>query len=237
MFFFRLQPSQFNVTLPKRGNSLLQLSFEISYSTTMSDLPVNPENPSLENSTEPTINGTTDGHVDPEGDNPNSESESEEAPLFEQDEVVEGKRKRNSTIRLAQQISNQEKEAQIIKNSKPKEENLGKGSHLYNMKSVKQTLNEMEKDKKFDDIKTLYKFCTGTGTVKATEVKQKLLRFKGLPFTVEDNPEKDEKHQEILGLYPTSSLNWCMKVFGIEKPQGVQKEVEVDIKKSYLESK
>ena len=220
----------------------------------------NPENPSLDNSNssppaeQTAQNGdvpkTNGNHVQNGGDdntnasdkeeseannNNKSESESEEepAPLFEQEEVIpEGsKRKRNSTVRLTDQISNIEKEKEVLKNSKPKEENLGKGSQLLHMSKVKQAITDLEKDKKHDDIKTLYKFCTGTGTVKASEVRQKLLRFKGLPFTSEDQ-KRVEKHEEILGLYPTASLNWCMKVFGIPKPAGQTKQVEVTDKET-----
>ena len=161
-----------------------------------------------------------------------SESEPEdETPLFEQDVVVpDGKRKRNSTVRLTDVISNDEKAKQILKLSQPKEE-LGKGSHLYNMAKVKQAVIELEKNKKHDDIKTLYKFCTGTGTVKAQEVRMKLLRFKGLSFTDED-AQKVEKHEEILGIYPMASLKWCMKMFGIPAPPGSSKQVEVTDKES-----
>jgi len=163
-----------------------------------------------------------------------SENESEpETPLFEQEDIVvpEGsKRKRNSAVRLADVISNDEKAKQILKLSQPKEE-LGKGSHLYNMATVKKAVIALEKDKKHDDIKTLYKFCTGTGTVKAQEVRMKLLRFKGLAFTIED-AQKVEKHEEILGVYPMASLKWCMKIFGILPPPGSSKQVEVTDKES-----
>lgn len=112
------------------------------------------------------VNGDTNGHVNSDtnghenGDNnvDVSESESEPAPLFEQDEQLPSgeKRERKSVSRLQDQISKQETDTRNSKKSwQPPN---GKGKLLLYHTKVIENLKKLADSKEYDNLKVLYKF-------------------------------------------------------------------------------
>ena len=167
--------------------------------------------------------------------NQENENSAEEKPLFEQNiKLAEGTtRKRKSTAFLNDELNNQK---QI--STGPWTAPNGAGVLLQYHTKVAKTIRQMENEKKFEDLKVIYKFLYN-GNCKKAEVRARILKFKGLGWTKEDllkDPESEEtkkldetdfKHQEMLGLYTNSNLKWAMKTLGIQMPPSKEKMVEV----------
>ena len=203
-------------------------------------------------SEEPTIEPETNGNMengdqskknadsaeideDENEENQEKENTAEEKPLFEQNiKLAEGTtRKRKSTAFLNDELNNQK---QI--STGPWTAPNGAGVLLQYHTKVAKTIRQMENEKKFEDLKVIYKFLYN-GNCKKAEVRARILKFKGLGWTKEDllkDPESEEtkkldetdfKHQEMLGLYTNSNLKWAMKTLGIQMPPSKEKMVEV----------
>jgi len=158
----------------------------------------------------------------------------EEKPLFEQNiKLAEGTtRKRKSTAFLNDELNNQK-----VANIGPWTAPNGAGSLLQYHTKVAKTIRQMETDKKFEDLKVIYKFLY-SGNCKKSDVRARILKFKGLGWSKEDlskDPDSEEtkkldetdfKHQEMLGAFTNSNLKWAMKTLGIQMPPSKERFVE-----------
>lgn len=113
-----------------------------------------------------------------------------------------------------------------VKQSLTWEPPAGIGTTLLYHQKVAPVIRKMESEKKFDDLRVLYKFLYN-GQCKKNELAKRILRFKGITYNKEEKAgnDLDFKHQETLGIFTNKNLKWAMQQFDVPMPPSVERMV------------